>query len=746
MSTHDGASSNGPEPHPPPPSAVAVPGLGLGAPTLEAPELTLLAQIGAHWRQALGGHRRGRSYLPVNPDLVTPRAEQVLSRFERISGGGSFASSRPGELLATQFAGRPHHPIRRLGHRLARALIGPPLATTSLVEERLSRPVALAVLSSDALSSVAYGTEAMLGVLILAGSASTGDAVWISVAIVALMIAVGLSYRQTIRAYPKGGGSYIVASDNLGRYPGLVAAAGLMTDYILTVAVSVSAGVAAVTSAVPELRSVEVELGVLAIAVIVAINLRGLRQSGLAFAIPTYAFVLGVLALIAVGLVHAAGDGFHAASPPAIPATEGLGVFLILRAFASGCSAMTGIEAISDGVPAFQPPEWKNARATLSLMVALLATMFAGITVLVHLKGIVPQEHETVLSQVAASDFGHGVLYGLFQAATALILVLAANTAFNDFPRLCFFLARDGFAPRFFVRLGDRLAYTNGLLVLSGAAAILLIAFGGSTDSLIALYAVGVFLSFTLSQSGMVVRWWRRREQGFRRGLALNGAGALLSALVLVVVASTKFEEGAWIVLLLIPAMVLLFRRIRRHYDCAAKAVALVPLEQQQVASAVVPSLWKPLDPNLRIPSEDAEAPDELSHLTIVPLATLDRPSLRALAYAVAMGHPTLALHIAPDAESADRMPEYWRTFGDHVPLEILISPYRWIVNTIPNYLSAIHERRPQLTLTVVLPEIVSARAWQRPLHNQAARRLRAALRRFRGVAVVSVPFHLPPC
>jgi amino acid transporter len=599
------------------------------------------------------------------------------------------------------------------------------------------------VLSSDALSSVAYATEAMLGVLILAGSTALDRALPIGLAIIALMLLVGLSYRQTIRAYPKGGGSYIVASDNLGRLPGLTAGAGLIVDYILTVAVSVAAGVAAVTSALPELRSYTVELGLVLIGLVLALNLRGLRQAGKAFAVPTYAFIASMLALIGVGLGRAAADGFHVTPAPASAATQSLGLFLILKAFASGCSAMTGVEAISDGVPAFRPPEWRNARTTLTWMVGLLAVMFAGITYLVHQRGLAPGGDQTILSQLASGIFGRGAMYVLVQTATVLILVLAANTAFNDFPRLLFFMARDGFAPRPFLRLGDRLAFTNGILVLGAAAALLLAAFGGSTNSLIHLYAVGVFLSFTLSQSGMVARWSRRREPGWRMGICFNAAGAAATALVLLVVGLTKFLEGAWVVVIILPAIVAAALAIRRHYDVAGRALALRPLDPDPEGQGG-PLSQPPVPRSTRVPSEEAESPQELAHLVVVPVGRLHRATLRTLAYASSLGYPTLALHVAPDDEGAKRMQGYWSIWGEHLPLETLVAPYRAVVATIANYLSALHRQQPELTLTVIVPELLPAKGWQRFLHNGTERRLRAALRNHYGAVLVSVPFHLP--
>jgi amino acid transporter len=709
-------------------------------------ELDLLRQIGERWAQTLGGRRLSRARLPADPDLVGRREPlPPISRYERLVRvvDEGFVPARPGTVVAAEGAIRPPSRLGRMVFAARRALIGPPLATTAIVQERLSKVVALAVLSSDALSSVAYGTEAMLVVLVLAGTAVLPASLPIGAAIVLLMLVVGASYRQTIRAYPRGGGSYIVASDNLGRRAGLVAAAGLMTDYVLTVAVSVAAGVAAVTSALPALEPLTVELGVGLIALILAANLRGIRQSGTLFAVPTYAFVAGILLLIAVGVGHAAMGGWRVAPLPRLPTTEALGPLLLLRAFASGCSAMTGIEAIADGIPAFRPPEWRNARTTLTWMIGLLVVMFAGITLLTRLDGLVPSAHETILSQLAAHTFGRGVLYGYIQAATTLILVLAANTAFSDFPRLLFFLARDRYAPTLFLRMGDRLAYSNGIFVLGVVAAGLLVAFQGRTDRLISLYAIGVFLSFTLSQSGMTVRWWRRREAGWARSLPINALGATLSGTVLLIIAVSKFTEGAWVIVLVIPLIITLLSRIRRHYAVVERATALHPPSGETGHLPLLRARREVTD-GARPAPEQVEAPDEIRHLVVVPVAWLDLPALRALAYAVSLSLPVLALHVATDDEDARRLRTLWSAWGDHVPLEVIVSPYRVVVAPAANYVRTLHRTHPDLTITAVLPELAVTHWWHQLLHNQVALRLRRLLRLYPGTVVTSVPFHLP--
>ncbi|MFF2060399.1 APC family permease [Streptomyces sp. NPDC058200] len=620
--------------------------------------------------------------------------------------------------------------------------------------------VALPVLSADALSSVAYGPEALLAVLVLGGTAGLAYSVPVALAIVFLMLAVGASYRQTIRAYPHGGGSYIVATDNLGRVPGLVAAAGLMTDYILTVAVSVSSGMAAVTSALPGLADDVVVIGVLVIAVLLAGNLRGVRQAGALFAAPTYAFIIAIASLVAVGLYDASGRDFHPTPTPPLHAVEGVGVLLVMRAFASGSTAMTGIEAISNAVPAFQPVAWRNARTTLSWMIGLLVALFAGTVAMVHLQGVVPEAQETVLSQLAHRSFGSGGMYVFTQAATALVLLLAANTAYNDFPRVLFLLARDGHAPRIFLRLGDRLAFSNGIIVLSVAAALIYVVFGGRTATLIPLYAVGVFLAFTLSQSGMVVHWWRKRDRHWRKSLCFNATGALLSAVVFITAGITKFTEGAWLAILAVAVFLLVTTRIRRYYDKVSLALRLHP-EAIEIPGRKTPprpdtrSPAPPLAPPAPAPpssgvssgtpsdAETEDTPEEIRHLSVVPIDVLHQASMRALAYAASLQQPVLVVHVSPSEEDAERFREAWLLWGNHLPLRIVISPYRAIVAPLISYIESLHHQRPDLTITVILPEIVVRHWWHRVLHSYLAGRLRRALRHLPKIVVTSVPFHV---
>ncbi|MFI6289889.1 APC family permease [Streptomyces sp. NPDC051018] len=612
--------------------------------------------------------------------------------------------------------------------------------------------VALPVLSADALSSVAYGPEAMLAVLVLAGAAGLAYSFPVGGAIVVLMLAVGLSYRQTIRAYPHGGGSYIVAGDNLGRVPGLVAAAGLLTDYILTVAVSIASGVAAITSAVPSLAPETVPIGVGVIVLLLAGNLRGIRQAGALFAAPTYAFVTAMFALVAAGLADAAGRDFQPPPVPPLPITETVGLLLIMRAFSSGATAMTGIEAISNAVPAFRSVEWRNARTTLTWMVALLITMFAGIVALIRLTGVVPTAQETVLSQLARLSFGPGWMYAFIQTATAAVLLLAANTAYNDFPRVLSLLARDGYAPRAFMRLGDRLAYSNGLVLLSFTAALVFVAFDGRTGALIPLYAVGVFLAFTLSQTGMVVHWWRLRDRHWRKSMVFNAIGAVLSAVVFLTAGISKFTSGAWVAIVAVALFLVVTTRIRRHYESARTALRLRPHAVElpaHIAPSPSPGPGYPAPAGRRprgtgADQEGEELPEEVRHLAIVAIATLDLASMRTLAYAASLQQPVLALHISLSEDEAHRFRDYWTLWGEHLPLEILVSPYRAVIAPLVHYLEALHHQHPDVTLTVVLPEIVTRHRRHQILHSRTATRLRHALRPLPKIVVTSVPFHLP--
>jgi amino acid transporter len=655
---------------------------------------------GLEWREIHQGARPGDQFVRV----ARHKAFKKLGagRYE-IRGG-----SRPSGLYT----------------RLKRLLIGEPLATAAAGHERLTKLKALAVLSSDALSSVAYATEEIMRVLLLAGTAALSTSLSIGAVLVILLFVVGFSYRQTIKAYPTGGGSYIVAKDNLGTLPGLTAAASLLISYTLTVAVSVAAGVKALASAYPELDAVSTEIGVAVIVIITLVNLRGIRESGTIFMLPTYAFLICMAGLLGWGFFRF-GFGPPGEMPVVQDAIEPLTILLMLRAFASGGAALTGVEAISDGVPAFHKPEWINAQKTLTAMVVILAITFSGITYLANRLAIVPaaaeggHEAETVVSQIAHGVFGDSPAYYAVQYSTFLILFLAANTAYSDFPRLAYFLGRDRFLPHQFTFRGDRLSYSVGIVVLGIASSIVLWGFGGNISRLIPLYAFGVFSAFTLSQAGMVVRWWRRREPGWQRSIVFNAIGAVATLLVLLVVATTKFFDGAWMVVVLLPAVVLLFRGIHKHYTQAAVELAAET----------------PIDP------------DEISHQVIVPIASLNQVALQTLAYARSIarspGDVVSAVHVTDDPDAAETLRLQWEEWQCGVELTIIESPYRSLVSPLLAYIDAMHAQHPDKTLTVILPEMVPAHWWEQVLHNQTALRLKAALLFRPGVVVADVPYHL---
>ena len=642
--------------------------------------------------------------LPGNKYIRVLRAQDQL--FKQVKPDYLVA----GEQLAT--------PRSALG-KLRRFLVGRPLATEQQAHERLTKVKALAVFSSDALSSVAYATEAILGVLILAGAAAFGYIIPIAIAIAVLLAIVAVSYRQTIAAYPNGASAYLVAKANLGTLPSLTAGASLLIDYTLTVAVSVSAGVAAITSAVPILRNFRVEIGVGFVLLIMLGNLRGIRESGSIFAVPTYCFIIGIFALVAIGLLRAATGGDVALNAPRepVPAVEALSLWLILRAFTAGCTALTGVEAISDGVPAFKKPEARNAATTLTWMCIILGAMFIGLSFLAHRYGIVPNERETVVSQIARTVVGQNFFYYFIQAMTALILVLAANTSFADFPRLSTWLARDRFMPKQFLFRGDRLAFNTGITVLGLLAILLLIIFGGETSRLLPLYAIGVFTAFTLSQGGMVRHWWRERGKGWTNRFALNLVGATATGFVLTLVIATKFAEGAWIVLALMPLFILLFRGINRHYTKAAAELAMTDA-----------------DPLVVAPTQE--------QVVIVPVADVNKSTLHALAYARSLSAKVVGVHVTDDAEEAAHLQAKWERYAGDVNLVILESPYRSLLTPLLSYIDIVQKKRPGAMITVLVPEYIPAHWWEQALHSQTALRLKAALLLRPNTVVTSVPYH----
>jgi len=708
-------------------------------PPLDDRQVNGLREVGRKWAARMPDREAVERVLPVDPHLKylvdQPARRSVFVSIRSRSSGD------PDDIETTPRADAPDSTLGRASYLVRRVLIGPPLRSTAIAEERLSRLLALPVLSPDALSSVAYGPEAMMAVLVLAGSAKLKLSLPIGAVLVVLMLAVGLGYRQVIRAHPHGGGSYIVAKDSLGPNWGLLAAAGLILDYILTVAVSVAAGVAAITSAIPSVTSVTVPFGLAVIVVLVLGNLRGVKAAGALFAAPTYMFVAAIGLIVVVGVVDSATHGFHAAAPPPRHATEALGALLILRAFSSGATAMTGIEVISNSVPVFEPPEADNARRTLTVMIALLVSMFIGVLVVAYLEGIVPGT-QTVLSQIAHRTVGSGVLYAYVQIATTAILLIAANSAVNGFPRLLYFMARDRYAPTAFLRMGDRLAFTAGIVVLAVPAAIVYAAFNGQTEPLIPLFAVGVFVAFTLAQGGMVAYWWHHREQGWQRALGINLVGAVLSGAVVIIAAVTKFAQGAWLVVVLIPLIVLVCLRIHRHYERAHHQL-LPRADGTLVAPSAHLSPIQTSGDGRRLGPEQQDAPTEIQHLLVVPVAVLDLAALRALAYAASLRLPALAVHVSPSEEEGKRFHRYWKVWGAYLPLEVVVSPYRATVAPLANYIAALHRQQPDITLTVIVPEIVTAHRWELVLHGRIAQRLRRILIHHEGIVVTSVPFHL---
>ncbi|MEU4099673.1 APC family permease [Streptomyces tanashiensis] len=632
----------------------------------------------------------------------------------------------------------------RAGSAAKRLLVGRPLDSGRLGETLLPKRVALPVFCSDPLSSVAYATEEILLVLALGGLAVLHLAWYAAVGIVVLLLVVVASYRQTCYAYPGGGGAYVVSVENLGQRAALTAASALLIDYVMTVAVSVVSGVAAITSAVPSLDGHAVALSVFFVALLAWLNLRGVRESGRWFALPTYAFIGVIYLMFAVAAVRMASGATIRAESAALPVEKvstysGLAlVLLALRAFASGCTALTGVEAVSNGVPAFAKPKSRNAAMTLAIMGVLSATMFFGITVLamvyeVHVAedptelGLAPgTPMSTALAQIGRATFGdwHVLFYAL-QAVTAGVLVLAANTAFNGFPMLASVLGRDRYAPRQLFHRGDRLVYSNGIVLLALAAVALIVAFDAQLTRLIQLYIIGVFVSFTLSQAGMVKHW--RRElatpagaadrHDIRRRLAVNAFGACLTAVVLVIVLITKFTHGAWLVVIAMPVLYAGMRGVRRHYDTVAAEVAVRPGERPGTLGA---------------------------HHVLVLVASVNAPSLRALSYAKTLRPDSLtAVTVAEDPAEAEVLRATWEAHGIDVPLRVLSSPYRSIVQPILRHVRDAPERTADAVISVVIPEYVVGHWWEQPLHNQSALRLKTRLLFMKNVVVVDVPYRL---
>ena len=605
---------------------------------------------------------------------------------------------------------------------IKRMLIGRPMKTSELAHERLPKWKALPILSSDALSSVAYGTEAILGVLVAAGAGALWVSLPISIGIILLLTTLILSYRQVIFAYPGGGGAYAVSKDNLGDRFALIAGASLLIDYTLTVAVSVTAGVAALFSAFPELLPYKVEIAIGLVLVIMVLNLRGITESATVFSYPTYAFVFGMIVLIGAGLYHVLHGGATVPSTVTAPAMPigSLSLFLLLQAFSSGCSALTGVEAISNSTPNFRAPESRNAATTLLMLGGLLAVLFGGTSLLAYLFGVTPQEHETVLSQIASEVFGRGGLYFYIQGTTALILILAANTSFTGFPLLAALMAKDSYMPRQFSIRGDRLGYSWGIIALSAAAIVLILAFHGETDALIPLYAIGVFLSFTLSQTGMVRRWLRVKDQGWKQKALLNGSGAIVSFLVLMIFAITKFKEGAWVVLLVLPCLVFVFRNIRRHYDGIAEELHInLSAERPQPATG---------------------------NLIIIPISGISQVVRESISYArtLTSAENIIAVYVGFEQDSLHRMEQKWEMWDPGIRLVTIRSQYRSVMRPLFRFINSAEARVNETDfVTLLVPEFVTHKWWHRFLHNQTSLLIKAWALHRRDVVIVTVPYHL---
>lgn len=624
-------------------------------------------------------------------------------------------------------------------------LVGRPLSSADAPHQTIGKAVGLAVFASDALSSTAYATQEILVILALAGAGALGLSVPLSLAIVALLIIVTISYEQTIHAYPSGGGAYIVARENLGEFPALTAGAALLTDYVLTVAVSVSSGVAQLASAVPELIAYQVHIALIMVMFITFINLRGVKESGVTFAIPTYFFVGTMLITLGVGFFRLlSGDLGQVVNPPEMEhlgMASGVSAFLILRAFASGTAALTGIEAISNGITAFKEPRSRNAGITLMWMAGILTTLFLGITFLAQHVHAIPSHSETVISQLARTVFdGRGIMYIVAMGATTVILMMAANTAFADFPRLSALVAGDGFLPRQLNFRGSRLVYSRGILLLALVASLLIVAFRANVSSLIPLYAIGVFLSFTLSQAGMARRWWRsgqlkkgrkvRKEKPKEHNhqvaelvydphwltkMFINGFGAICTGVVMLVFAITKFRDGAWIILVLLPILIAIFVAIHNHYKDLAQRLSLqgykepAPIRKQKV---------------------------------IVPVSGVHRGTLAALRYACSLGKDVTAVHVATDAEAGEKMMLKWQQWAGDEDLVVLGSPYRLLFEPLLKYIKEVaRDSKPNEVITVVVPEFVPRIGWHNLLHTRTAQLLRWRLLLTPKVVVVEVPY-----
>jgi len=673
----------------------------------------------------------------LNPDLTsieTHRGARPGESYARVKRVNRFIKAGPGYFVAKPEKEIPSSRAERSLRGLRKFFIGRPLYTAEEGQQRLNKIRALAVFGSDAISSSAYATEASLAILVVAGSAALGVSMYTALAVAILLSIVSFSYRQTVHAYPRGGGSYTVSRENLGQRFGLVAAAALMIDYVLTVSVSIVAGAQGVisaliasgyetqmnnlTSSLPSYFNLTVILSLLFIGLMMLGNLRGVREAGTVFSVPTYMFLFGVSAMIITGLIKASTGTLNpATTPPALIATEPLTLWLVLRAFSAGAVAMSGTEAISNAVPVFKPPESRNAANTLTIMASLLAIFFLGITFMATKMQLAPVlGGETIISQVALAVFGNNLFYYLFQFATVGILVVAANTAFNGFPRLTSVLARDNFMPHQFKFRGDRLVFSTGILFLGIVAALLVIAFEGNVERLINLYAIGVFLAFSLSNSGMVVHWWKSRAAGWKKSMVINATGAVLTAIVLVIAILTKFTSGGWLIVVFIPLIVSLLLLVHRHYTLVGKELSILP---------------------------DQLPPARIEQLVLVLIDDVNYASLRAFSFARTIDAEKVVLNIATDLERAQKLKDKMQKYAPDLKLVIIESPTRSFIQPLSDYIAAIHSQSPTAFITLVLPEFITAHFGERFLHNRTAARLREIFEKHPNVTLVMVPYLL---
>jgi amino acid transporter len=656
-----------------------------------------------------------------DPNLL--RGQKPADRRVRVTRPESkyFRYAAPGVVVARPTAIEPRTRLGRMGFAARRRLFGHPLQSEEEITQRLPKWKALPVFSSDVMSSVAYATEASLFTLLGVGTLAFGWLLPISLAIVGVLALVTLSYRQTIRAYPNGGGSYIVARANLGVLPGLIAAAALLTDYVLTVAVSVSSGVQALYSLFPPLLPVAVPLIVLFILLVMAVNLRGIRESGTIFAAPTYIFLGSALLMIGAGVLRTVlghPPEVTGVIPAQVPA-ETFGVLLLMRAFADGCSAMTGTEAVANGVPAFKPPEWKNAQTTMLVMSVLLATMFLGTSFLAHVSGALPSASgESVLSQIGRSVYGPGPLWYLLQLSTMGILVLAAQTSFADFPRVASILAKDGFFPRQFSFRGERLAFNAGIVALALVSIVLVVAFRGRVEALIPLYAIGVFTAFTLSQAGMVRHWYKERGPGWRRSAFLNGLGATTTGIVVAIFAIAKFALGAWIILLVVPILVMLMLFVQRQYSRGILELAVDP-----------DLVWGAPVHRRRV---------------VIPVFDVRWDVIQAVRFGRSMSDDITAVYVTDDVATGEQVRERFERQLPGIQFVIVESPYRNLVDPLIRYLEVAAERDSSSVTVVLLPERMTHHWWEHILFNQNIHRIRDALTGRPDILVADVPFRAP--